>query len=184
MSWSFFEEKLSRWSLIPLRLAAGIIFMAHGAQKLFGVWGGFGFSGTIENFSAGLGIPAGFTVLAMVTEFFGGIALIIGLMTRLASLGLAIVMLTAIFTVHLPWGFFLNWYLTPGVGHGMEMNLALLGGLLVLFFGGAGRLSIDKWWWAKRCQCEVTGQSRRELQDAIPSRESARGIKQEVGKKA
>ncbi len=184
MLWTFFEEKLSHWSLIPLRLAIGIIFIAHGAQKLFGVWGGLGFSGTIETFSAELGIPAALTVLAMVTEFFGGIALIIGLLTRLASLGLSIVILTAIFTVHLPNGFFLSWYLKPGVGHGVEMHLALLGGALVLFFAGAGRLSIDKWWWAKRCRCEVPQESRPDTQAAIPSGESTRRIKQEVGEEA
>ncbi len=94
-------------------------------------------------------------MLVILVEFFGGIALIIGLLTRLASIGLAVDMLGAIFIVHLPNGFFINWYMKPGVGHGIEMNLLLFAGGLTLLLGGAGKLSLDKWWWAKRCQSEV-----------------------------
>ena len=129
----FFEWTKS-WAILPMRLAIGIIFFAHGGQKVFGWFGGHGLKATIEFFQQG-GIPPVLGYLAAFTELLGGLCIIIGFMTRYAALGLAIVMLVAIFHVHLKGGFFL-----PG---GMEYCVALLGMALTLVFYGAGKPSLD-----------------------------------------
>jgi len=132
------------WSLLIVRLALGVIFFAHGAQKVFGWFGGPGLKGTIGYLRTALHIPPALAVLAALTECFGGLAVLIGVLTRLAALGLVVVMLVAIATVHGRNGFFLNMSLEPGKGHGFEFNLALLGMALALLVGGGGALSLDR----------------------------------------
>jgi putative oxidoreductase len=131
-------------SLLIIRVVLGIIFFAHGAQKVFGWFGGPGLKGVIGYFRQALGVPAPLSVLAAFTELLGGIAMIVGLLVRPAAIGLIIVMLLAIAKVHAPNGFFINWSMTPGKGHGYEMNLALIAMALGVLFGGAGWLSIDR----------------------------------------
>src|ERR1700694_777995 len=111
-------------SLLIVRVVLGVIFLAHGAQKVFGWFGGPGLRGVIAYFKQALGVPAPLTVLAALTEFLGGVAMIVGLLVRPAAVGLIIVMLVAIATVHWKHGFFVNWALEPGKGHGIEMNFA------------------------------------------------------------
>ncbi|MDQ3349240.1 MAG: DoxX family protein [Acidobacteriota bacterium] len=127
-----------------LRLAVGSIFVAHGAQKLFGVWGGGGLAGT-AGFFAGLGLTPAYplAILAGVVEFAGGTMLIAGALTRFAALALIVNMAIAVWKVHLVNGFFLNWNLVAGQGHGYEFNLVLTGALASLVITGAGALSID-----------------------------------------
>jgi putative oxidoreductase len=132
------------WSLLVVRLVAGIIFFAHGAQKMFGWFGGGGLKATINTFQQYMKIPPAATVLAACVECFGGLALIVGLLARPAALGLIVVMLVAIAKVHAKNGFFLNMSSTPGKGHGIEFNLALIGLALAVLIGGAGMLSIDR----------------------------------------
>ena len=132
-------------SLLIVRVVLGVIFFAHGAQKVFGWFGGPGLRGVVSYFKQSLGVPAPLSVLAALTEFFGGLAMIVGLLVRPAAVGLIVVMLVAIATVHWRHGFFLNWSLEPGKGHGFEMNLALIGMALAVLVGGAGALSIDRW---------------------------------------
>jgi putative oxidoreductase len=127
-----------------LRFAAGVIFVAHGAQKLFGFAGG-GLSNTAASFAA-LSLSPAF-VLAMavgLAEAVGGLLLIAGLFTRIAAGVLLIEMLVAVWKVHLPNGFFLNWTNASGAGHGYEFSLALIGILLSLLLTGPGALSIDR----------------------------------------
>jgi len=132
------------WSLLIVRVVLGVIFFAHGAQKVFGWFGGHGLKGTIGYFQQALRIPPALTVLAALTECFGGLAVLVGFLARLAALGLIVDMLVAIAKVHWRNGFFLNWSLEQGKGHGIEMNLALIGMALAVLVGGAGALSIDR----------------------------------------
>jgi putative oxidoreductase len=83
-----------------LRLALGIVFFAHGAQKMLGWFGGYGFSATMGFFTGAMHIPAPLAFLAIAAEFFGGIGLILGFLTRIAAFGIAMIMLVAIATVH------------------------------------------------------------------------------------
>ena len=131
-------------SLLIIRVFLGIIFFAHGAQKVFGWFGGAGLRGTIAYFKQALGVPPPLTVLAALTECFGGLAMIVGLLVRPAAVGLIIVMLVAIKTVHWRNGLFINWSLEPGKGHGFEMNFALIGMALAVLVGGAGAFSLDR----------------------------------------
>ncbi len=122
---------------LPLRLAAGVIFMAHGAQKLFGWFGGHGLAGTgqwMESIGLGPGVPMAF--LAGAAEFFGGLALIVGLLTRPAGVVLAFTMVVAIFAVHFEHGLFM-------ANNGYEFALALLVISVALAMRGAGHLSLD-----------------------------------------
>lgn len=123
---------------LALRLSAGVIFVAHGAQKLFGSFGGYGLEGTGQ-WMASIGLEPGYlmALAAGSAEFFGGIALLIGLLTRPVALMLAITMLVAIITVHLPNGLFLS-------NDGYEFGLALLGISVALLFNGGGRFSLDR----------------------------------------
>src|SRR5881396_116631 len=92
-----------------LRLVLGVVFFAHGAQKMLGWFGGYGFSGTMGFFTGMMHIPAPFAFLAIAAEFFGGLGLILGFLTRIAAFGIAANMLVAIATVHHSYGFFMNW---------------------------------------------------------------------------
>jgi len=131
------------WSHLVVRLALGVIFFAHGAQKVFGWFGGHGLSATIAGFKQ-MNIPPGATVLAAFIECFGGLAMIIGFLARPAGVGLVVVMLVAIAKLHGRNGFFLNMMMTPGKGHGYEFNLALIAMALSIVLGGAGVFSIDR----------------------------------------
>lgn len=131
------------WSHLVVRLGLGIVFFAHGAQKTFGWFGGHGLSATIGGFRQ-MNIPPAATVLAAFIECFGGLALILGLLARPVALALILVMLVAIVKVHGRNGFFLNFAMTPGKGHGYEFNLALIAMALSILIGGAGALSIDR----------------------------------------
>ena len=131
-------------SLFIVRVVLGVIFFAHGSQKVFGWFGGPGLRGVIGYFKQSLGIPAPLTVLAALVELLGGLAMIVGFLARPAALGFIVVMLVAIATVHWANGFFINWGLQPGKGHGYEMNLALIAMALAVLVGGAGILSVDR----------------------------------------
>jgi len=131
------------WSHLVVRVGLGVIFFAHGAQKTFGWFGGHGLSATINGFRR-MNIPPAATALAAFTECFGGLALIAGLLARPAAAGLILVMLVAIAKVHGRNGFFLNFAMAPGKGHGYEFNLALIAMALSILVGGAGALSIDR----------------------------------------
>lgn len=123
---------------LPLRVGAGVIFAAHGAQKLFGWFGGYGLEGT-AGWMTSIGLEPGLpmAVLAGGAEFFGGLLLIIGLFVRPAALMLAITMVVAIVTVHLEHGLFLS-------NNGYEFGLALLVISAALAVRGAGSLSVDR----------------------------------------
>lgn len=131
------------WSTLVIRVVLGVIFFAHGAQKVLGWFGGYGLKGTTQ-FLSSLGIPLPVAYLVCFFEFFGGIGLIVGLVTRLAALAIAVVMVGAIVKVHWQHGFFLNWSLTLGKGHGYEANLALLAMAVACLIAGGGVWSLDR----------------------------------------
>jgi putative oxidoreductase len=134
------------FGLTALRLAIGAVFIAHGGQKLLGLWGGPGLAGTTAYF-ASLGLEPAYplAILASGTEFVGGILLILGWGTRWVSPALAIAMAVAIWKVHYVNGFFMNWTGTAGRGHGIEFNLVLIAALICLMVNGPGALSFDEW---------------------------------------
>jgi putative oxidoreductase len=125
-----------------LRLVLGIVFFAHGAQKMLGWFGGYGFAGTMGFFTGMLHIPAPFAFLAIAAEFFGGLGLILGFLTRIAAFGIAVNMLVAIVMVHSSFGFFMNWSGTQK-GEGFEYHLLALAVTAFLMIRGAGALSVD-----------------------------------------
>lgn len=127
----------SSWTGLALRVPAGVIFVGHGAQKLFGAFGGYGLEGTGQ-YMASIGLEPGYlmALLAGSAEFFGGLALLLGLLVRPASLVLAVTMVVAIVTAHLANGLFLS-------NGGYEFALALLAISVGLLFHGAGRWSVD-----------------------------------------
>jgi putative oxidoreductase len=127
---------------LMLRIPLGLIFMAHGSQKLLGVFGGQGLTGTFRTFEEKMGIPPIFTLLAIIAEFGGGFGILTGFLTRLSAAGISAVMMVAIYKVHWAHGFFLN--NGAGHGHGIEYNIALLGMALYLMIAGGGRWCLDR----------------------------------------
>ena len=126
-----------------LRLVLGVIFFAHGAQKMLGWFGGYGFTGTMGFFTGLLHIPAPFAFLAIAAEFFGSLGLIFGALTRVAAFGIFCNMLVAIAMVHHRFGFFMNWTGTQK-GEGYEFHLLVLATTALLMIRGAGAASVDR----------------------------------------
>ncbi|HEY0285538.1 MAG TPA: DoxX family protein [Pseudomonas sp.] len=126
------------YGITVLRILVGVIFVAHGSQKLFGMFGGYGLEGTGQ-YMASLGLNPGYlmALLSGSAEFFGGLALVIGLLARPAALVLVVMLVVAILSVHIHNGLFMT-------NNGYEFALALLGGAIAVLFEGAGRLSLDR----------------------------------------
>jgi putative oxidoreductase len=128
----------SGFSALALRIPIGIIFIAHGAQKLFGWFGGYGLDGTGQWMDS-IGLSPGYlmALLAGSAEFFGGLFILIGLLTRPTAIVLAFTMVVAIFSTHFANGLFMS-------NNGYEFALALLAASVSLALSGAGKLSLDK----------------------------------------
>ncbi len=125
-----------------LRLTLGIVMFPHGAQKALGWFGGQGFSATLQGFQQHMGIPMPLAFLVIVAEFLGAIALVIGLFTRVAAFGIAMIMLVAALMVHRTHGFFMNW-MGNQAGEGIEYHLLALGIAIALMIRGGGAVSAD-----------------------------------------
>jgi len=125
-----------------LRLVLGVVFFAHGTQKMLGWFGGYGFSGTMGFLTGMLHIPAPLAFLAIAAEFFGGIGLLLGFLTRIAAFGIGVNMLVAIARVHHSFGFFMNWFGNQK-GEGFEFHLLVLAIVAFLMIKGAGAFSVD-----------------------------------------
>ena len=139
------KSKLNEWSLALLRVVLGVIFAYHGYMKLF-VPGGF--TGTVGFFTAlGLPLPLYSALVVSFLEFFGGLLLLIGLLTRWVLALLIIEMLLAFFKVHLGSGFFIS-----QTSYGYEYLLLILASLVVLLASGTGRLSFGKMFKSKKLQ--------------------------------
>src|SRR5438270_696840 len=125
-----------------LRLILGIVFFAHGAQKVLGWFGGYGFHGTMGFFTGTLHIPAFFAFLAIAAEFAGAIGLVLGLFTRVAAFGIGVTMAVAVTMGHWQNGFFMNWYGNQK-GEGFEYHLLVIGLALFLVIRGGGKWALD-----------------------------------------
>ena len=126
-----------------LRLVLGVVFFAHGAQKMLGWFGGYGFTGTMGFFTGVMHIPALFAFLAIAAEFFGGLGLIFGFLTRIAAFGIFFNMIVAVAMVHHNFGFFMNWT-GAQKGEGYEYHLLVLAITAFLMIRGAGAASLDR----------------------------------------
>jgi putative oxidoreductase len=124
------------------RLTLGVVMFPHGAQKVLGLFGGYGFNGTMNFFTQQMHIPAAFAFLAIAAEFLGSLGLITGFLSRIAAFGIAVNMVVAIAMVHAANGFFMNWYGNQK-GEGFEYHLLTLGVALIVMIYGAGKLSLD-----------------------------------------
>lgn len=131
------------FAIAILRVVLGIVFFAHGSQKALGWFGGYGFSGTMGFFTHQMGIPAVFAFLEIMAEFFGGIGLLLGCLTRIAAFGISCVMLVAVLMVHAQNGLFMNWS-GHQQGEGIEYHLLVLAICVALMIKGGGALSLDR----------------------------------------
>ena len=128
---------------LVLRLMLGIVFFPHGMQKLFGWFGGPGFSGMMGMFTDKMGIPAVFAFLAIMAEGLGALGLISGLLTRVAAFGIAVNMAVAVYLLHFQNGFFMNWFGNQK-GEGYEYHLLVIAIAIALMIKGGGKWSVDK----------------------------------------
>jgi putative oxidoreductase len=127
-----------------LRLAVGAVFVAHGVQKLFGVWGGGGLIGTADSFAQlGLTPALPLALFVGVLELMGGLLLVLGARTIFTAGLLATATVVSAWKLRFAHGFFLNWGVTPGQGHGFEYDLVLIAALVTLMLTGAGAFSVD-----------------------------------------
>jgi putative oxidoreductase len=131
------------FTLTIVRLVLGVTFFMHGAQKMLGWFGGYGFHATMGFFTQQMGIPAPLAFLAICAEFFGGLGLLVGLLSRIAALGIIVNMLVAIVTVHHVNGFFMNWT-GQQKGEGFEYHLLAIALAIVVLVKGSGAISIDR----------------------------------------
>jgi len=129
------------WGALIARVFLGVVILPHGLQKLLGLFGGYGFSATVEYFSS-TGIPGLIGVLIVLGESFGALFLIAGLLSRISAAGIALIMLGAIVMVHSQFGFFMNWF-GAQAGEGFEYHLLALGLSLVVLVRGGGKWALD-----------------------------------------
>lgn len=128
---------------LVLRVMLGGVFFPHGAQKVLGWFGGYGFAGTYDAFTNKMGIPGLFALLAIAAEFLGSIGLLVGFMTRVAAFGIFCVMAVAVKMLHWQNGFFMNWFGNQK-GEGFEYHLLVMAIAVALMIRGAGAYSVDR----------------------------------------
>lgn len=131
------------WTGLALRLGIAIVLFPHGAQKLLGWFGGYGFSGTMQFFTGTVGLPWFMGFLVILLEFFGSLLLLAGLGSRIIAAAMIILFIGIIFTSHVQNGFFMNWFGNQK-GEGYEYFLLLIGLSTALLLNGSGRLSADR----------------------------------------
>lgn len=127
------------------RVMLGLVIFPHGAQKLLGWFGGYGFTGTMDFFTGSVGLPYWLALLVIVTEFFGSLSLIAGFAGRFWAMAMIILMTGIVITSHWGNGFFMNWF-GSAPGEGFEYHLLAIGLALVVLFEGSGKWSVDAAW--------------------------------------
>ncbi|HAR95971.1 MAG TPA: hypothetical protein DCR97_08430 [Deltaproteobacteria bacterium] len=141
-------------SAFLLRLTIALVLFPHGAQKVFGWFGGHGLWPTLQYFQDDLGIPFLFGVVAVAAEFLGSISLFFGFLTRVAAFVVAVEMIVAVTLLHLGFGFFMNW-MGQQKGEGFEYPILFLGVCLALILKGGGMWSIDRLLYGRRHRNEI-----------------------------
>ena len=136
-----FQTNASFLYWVP-RVILGCVMFPHGAQKLFGWFGGFGFTNTMTYFTQTTGLPWIIAFLIIMVESLGSLGLILGFFTRLSAFGLICIMVGAIITVHIPNGLFMNWF-GKQAGEGFEYHLLVIGISIPLLISGGGKYSVD-----------------------------------------
>ncbi len=131
------------WAPLALRVGLAAVMFPHGAQKVMGWFGGYGFAGTMNYFTQNMGIPWIFAFAAIVTEFAGSMALLTGLATRLQALLIGIVMVVAMLSSHIQHGFFMNWF-GQQQGEGIEYFILAISMAAALVLTGGGKASVDR----------------------------------------
>ena len=137
----FFQTNASFSYWVP-RVVLGCVMFPHGAQKLFGWFGGFGFTNTMNYFTETAGLPWIIAFLIIMGESLGSLGIIVGFFTRLSAFGLICIMVGAIITVHIPNGLFMNWF-GKQAGEGFEYHLLVIGISIPLLISGGGKYSVD-----------------------------------------
>lgn len=132
----------SNWGALIARLTLGVVLFAHGAQKMLGWFGGYGFESTVEAFMTEMGLPWFVAFAVIIIEFYGSIFLILGLGSRLWSLAVAGLFMGIIFTTQLEYGFYMNWYGNQA-GEGFEFSLLVIGIAVVVLINGGGKYAVD-----------------------------------------
>lgn len=130
------------WMGLATRLSIGVVLLPHGAQKLLGWWGGYGFSGTMGFFTDTMNLPWLIAFMVIVIEFFGALSLIAGFASRLWSALTIILFIGIILTSHLEHGFFMNWFGNQQ-GEGYEFHLLMIGLAIATLINGSGKYSMD-----------------------------------------
>ncbi|MDE3214461.1 MAG: DoxX family protein [Bacteroidota bacterium] len=143
---SILTTRSNDWAPLIGRLALGVMVFTHGAQKLLGWFGGYGFKGTMGFMTGAMHLPWIIGFLVIIIEFFGGLFLLLGLITRIAALAVTLSFLGVVLKVHLANGFFMNWGMAAGKGEGVEFFILLFGLSLGLLITGGGKASIDSIW--------------------------------------
>jgi putative oxidoreductase len=131
------------WVITIIRIVLGVVFFAHGAQMALGWFGGAGLESTVRTMREDLRIPEPLALLSVAAQFLGGLGLIVGLLSRVAAFGIAIVMSVALLVVHRKFGFFMNWF-GEKQGHGIEYHVLVLALAFTVMIKGAGAFSLDQ----------------------------------------
>jgi len=142
-TWQLLFQTSNDPTLTIARVVLALVFLGHGTQKMLGWFGGLGFSRTLEVFEETMGIPPALTTLAMVAEVFGGLGLLVGLLTRVAAIGVLGVMIVAPLANGLYVRFFMNWT-GRNPGEGYEYHLLAIALILIVLVQGAGAVSLDR----------------------------------------
>jgi putative oxidoreductase len=130
-------------SALIARLFLAVVIFPHGAQKLLGWFGGYGFNGTMTSLTTNAGLPWIIAFLVIVIEFFAPLFLLFGFLTRVAAFGIGAEFVGVVLKAHIHNGFFMNWYKQPNRGEGLEFFILLFGLVIIGLILGGGRASVD-----------------------------------------
>ena len=142
MLWNLFSTGPD-WALTVMRVILGVVFFAHGAQKMLGWFGGAGLKETLRTMREHLHLPAPLALLAVTSEFLGGLGLIVGLLSRVAAVGVCVTMFSAIVMVHWRYGLFMDWF-GDRKAHGIEYHLLAIALAIANVVRGGGAASLDR----------------------------------------